>query len=165
LRGLIPSEIGSLSQLGSLYLYTNQLTGKIPFEIAKLHKQVLLHAYDNRLNGQINFPLASLPKLQQLFIHRNHFTGHLNQLFSFSPSSWNASSSELLNLDVSDNLFSGSIPSTLFLPHLQSISLSLNCFEHELPSSICEARYAGVISMDGLGSAKGCKNVVTVPFT
>jgi hypothetical protein len=68
-------------------------------------------------------------------------------------------------LDLSDNLFSGSIPSTLFLPHLASISLSLNCFEHELPSSICEATGADVISMDGLGSAKGCKNVIPVPFT
>jgi Leucine-rich repeat (LRR) protein len=160
LTGTIPSEIGSLSELETLYLDNNQLTGSIPSSFSKLFKLIWLHAYDNRLSGQITFPLASLPKLQQLFLHRNHFTGHLNQLFS-----WNASSSELLNLDVSDNLFSGSIPSTLFLPHLQSISLSLNCFEHELPSSICEVRDASVISMDGLGSAKGCKNVVTVPFT
>jgi hypothetical protein len=64
-----------------------------------------------------------------------------------------------------DNLFSGSVPSSLFLPHLESIALPLNCFEHELPSSICDARDAGTISMDGLGSATGCKNVVTVPFT
>jgi Leucine-rich repeat (LRR) protein len=165
LTGTIPCEIGSLSRLGLLYFHLNQLTGTIPLSFSNLLHLVWLHAYDNHLNGQITFPLASLPKLQQLFLHQNHFTGHLNHLFSSSPTSWNTSSSELLNLDVSDNLFSGSIPSSLFLPHLQSISLSLNCFEHELPSSICEARDAGVISMDGLGSAKGCKNVVTVPFT
>jgi Leucine-rich repeat (LRR) protein len=164
--GTIPSEIGSFLQLETISLFNNQFTGTLPLSISRLRNLTWLHAYDNRLSGQITFPLALLPKLEQLFLHRNHFTGHLNHLFRFSPDSpWNVSSSELLNLDVSDNLFSGSIPSTLFLPHLQSISLSLNCFEHELPSSICEASDAGVISMDGLGSAKGCKSVVTVPFT
>jgi Leucine-rich repeat (LRR) protein len=164
LTGTIPAEITSLSQLSSFYLSNNQLTGTIPASFSNLLKLVRLHLYDNRLSGVIAFELASFPQLQQLFIHQNHFTGHLNSLVS-SSSSWNASSSELLNLDVSDNLFSGSIPSTLFLPNLQSISLSLNCFEHELPSSICDASDAGVISMDGLGSAKGCKKVTTVPFT
>jgi hypothetical protein len=68
-------------------------------------------------------------------------------------------------LDLSDNLFSGSIPSTLFLPsRLQSISLSLNCFEDELPPAMCLATAVNVISMDGLGSAQGCKNVVSLPF-
>jgi Leucine-rich repeat (LRR) protein len=163
LTGTIPSEIGSLSQLSSLYLSNNQLTGTIPPSLSNLLNLVWLHLYDNHLNGQITSPLASLPQLRQLFLHRNHFTGHLDALVFFSP--WNSSSSKLLNLDVSDNLFSGSVPSALFLPHLESISLSLNCFEHKLSSSICEARDARVISMDGLGSAKGCKNVVTVPFT
>jgi Leucine-rich repeat (LRR) protein len=163
--GTIPFEIGSISQLVTLFLHNNQLTGSLPSSFSKLHRLVWLHAFDNHLSGQITFPLALLPQLQQLFLHQNHFTGHLNPIFSSSSEAWNASFSKLLNLDLSGNLFSGSIPSSLFLPHLRSISLSLNCFEHELPSSICEARDAGVISMDGLGSAKGCKNVVTVPFT
>jgi Leucine-rich repeat (LRR) protein len=165
LSGIIPFEIGSLLKLDSLLLDSNEFTGTLPPSLSNLLQLVSLHVYDNHLSGQITFPLALLPQLQQLFLHQNHFTGHLNPIFSSSSEAWNASFSKLLNLDVSGNLFSGSIPSSLFLPHLRSISLSLNCFEHELPSSICEARDVGVISMDGLSSAKGCKNVVTVPFT
>jgi Leucine-rich repeat (LRR) protein len=185
LTGAIPSEIGSLSQLGYLYLYENQLskvipteigylsqlsylslhsnllTGVIPSSISNLSSLIDLHLHHNQLAGSISFPLTSFPRLQQLFLHHNSFTGRLNDLF-LSPS---PNSSQLLNLDVSDNLLSGSIPSTLFLlSSLQSISLSLNCFEDELPLAMCDATGVTVISMDGLGSAEGCKNVVTLPF-
>jgi hypothetical protein len=34
-----------------------------------------------------------------------------------------------------------------------------------LPQTICDATSTEVISMDGLGSARGCKNVVNLPFT
>jgi Leucine-rich repeat (LRR) protein len=163
LTGTIPSEIGSLSLLGLLYLFGNHLSGTLPSSFSDLTGLNWLHLHENQLSGQLTLPLASLPRLERLFLHQNRFTGRLNDLISTSP--WNSSSSLLLNLDVSDNLFSGSIPSTLFLPHLQSISLSLNCFEHELPSTICEAMDAEVISMDGLGSSNGCKNVLTLPFT
>jgi Leucine-rich repeat (LRR) protein len=165
LTGTIPSELGSLYRLSSFYLDNTLLTGTIPSSISSLVNLAFLHLYHNHLTGSLTFQLTSFPYLEQLFLHRNQFTGHLHPLFSSSSASSSASSSQLFNLDLSDNLFSGSIPSTLFLPHLASISLSLNCFEHELTSSICQAAGADVISMDGLGSAKGCKNVVTLPFT
>jgi Leucine-rich repeat (LRR) protein len=164
LTGSIPSEIGLLLELMDIFLFKNQLTGTIPHSTSNLLNLVNLHVYQNHLNGRITFPLFSFPHLEQLFLHQNHLTGPLHLLFS-SPSSNTQFPSGLLNLDVSDNLFSSSIPSTLFLPQLQSISMSLNCFQHQLPSTICEATSAEVISMDGLGSAKGCKNIVTVPFT
>jgi Leucine-rich repeat (LRR) protein len=164
LTGAIPSEIGFLTRLTVLSLHNNQLTGGIPLLISNLFSLVNFHVHRNRLNGPITFQLTSFPRLQQLFLHHNSFTGPLDDLFSSSNHSF--SSSGLLNLDVSDNLFSGSIPSTLFLAsQLQSISLSLNCFEHELPQAICVATGANVISMDGLGSAEGCHSVVTLPFT
>jgi hypothetical protein len=164
LTGSLPSEIGSLSQLGFLYLDRNQLSGAIPSSFSNLAKLVHLSLHRNHLKGSITFQLTSFPRLQQIFLHQNCFTGQLDLLFS--SNALLLSSSNLLNLDLSDNLLSGSIPSSLFIaPHLQSISLSLNCFEHELPPAICEATSVNVISMDGLGSAEGCKNVLTLPFT
>jgi hypothetical protein len=165
LTGPIPSEIGSLIQLLDFYLDNNQLTGVVPSSLARMVTLAYLHLHRNHLKGSLTFPLTSFPQLQQLFLHQNRLTGSLHLLFpSLSPSS-SSNASRLLNLDVSDNLLSGSIPSSLFLAHrLQSISLSLNCFEHELPPTMCEATDANVISMDGLGSANGCKNVLTLPF-
>jgi Leucine-rich repeat (LRR) protein len=162
LTGPLPSEIGSLSLLHQLYLDNNHFVGAIPLSISSLVELVDLHLHHNQLSGPISLRLVSFPQLRQLFLHQNRFTGRLSLLF---PSNTSFPLSELLNLDVSDNLLSGSVPSALFLvPRLQSISLSLNCFEHHLPSAICEATNAHVISMDGLGSAKGCQQIVPLPF-
>jgi Leucine-rich repeat (LRR) protein len=165
LIGALPSEIGSLSRLSGLSLAYNQLTGAIPSSFTAMTALVNLHLQRNYLKGPISFSLSAFPRLQHLFLHQNRLTGSLNLLFSCSSSNASLSSLELLYLDVSDNFLSGSIPSTLFLPsRLQSISLSLNCFEDELPRAMCLATSVNVISMDGLGSAKGCRNVVTLPF-
>jgi Leucine-rich repeat (LRR) protein len=160
LTGPIPSQIGLLTSLEELDLSQNSLTGSIPSSIVNLKNLIRLRFYQNILRGEISFSLASFPRLQQLFLHQNRFYGRLQQLFS--PTS----NHSLLNLDLSDNRFSGSVPSQLFLlPHLQSISLSLNCFEHKLPLSMCQAVGVGVISMSGLGASSSCQHVVTVPFT
>jgi Leucine-rich repeat (LRR) protein len=165
LTGPIPSDIGLMTSLEELDLSQNILTGTIPSSVLNLKKLVRLRFYQNKLNGEINFPLTSFPSLQQLFLQQNHFHGPLHQLF-LSPTNTSLSNHPLLNFDVSDNRFSDSIPSQLFLlPQLQSVSLSLNCFENKLPSSICEAVSVGVISMSGLGTSSSCKHVVNVPFT
>jgi Leucine-rich repeat (LRR) protein len=163
LTGFIPSEFGSLVKLDSFSLANNQLTGTIPSSISNLHSLVTFQVHHNHLKGRINFQLSSYPSLEQLFLQQNHLTGSLHLLFSSSNSS--LPTSALLNLDLSDNLFSGSIPPPLFIPRLQSLSLSLNCFEQTLPHTICNATGAFVMSMDGLGSAKACKNVITLPLT
>lgn len=42
---------------------------------------------------------------------------------------------------------------------------SVNCFEEKLPSSVCEATNIEVMSLNGLGSAEGCQNIVKFPFS
>jgi Leucine-rich repeat (LRR) protein len=167
LSGQIPSEIGFLTSLDELDFSQNALTGSIPSSIDLLRNLIRLRFYQNHLDGEIVFLIHSFPSLQQLFLQQNQFHGTLHRLLSSStnaPSS--ISNHSLANLDVSDNRFSGSIPFQLFLlPRLQSLSLSLNCFEHKLPPSMCEARSVEVISMSGLGSSQDCKNLVKVPFT
>lgn len=52
-------------------------------------------------------------------------------------------------------------------PLLVIISLfdcSVNCFEEELPPSMCEARSLEVLSLNGLGAASRCKNFARIPF-
>jgi Leucine-rich repeat (LRR) protein len=176
LTGPIPANIGLLTSLEILDLSQNSLTGPLPSSITNMTNLVYLTAYQNNLHGKINFQLDSFPRLQQLFLQQNHFHGSLHQLFSttvtaqatavMGTTSSLSNHHPLINLDVSDNQLSGSLPSQLFLlPQLESISLSLNCFEHELPSSMCQAVGVRAISMSGLGSSNRCQNLVKVPFT
>ena len=51
LSGEIPSEIGNLTNLTSLWLYNNKLTGSIPPEIGQLVNLKSLHLLDNKLAG------------------------------------------------------------------------------------------------------------------
>ena len=53
LTGLIPSELGKLSNLDYLSLYRNQLTGTIPTELGDLPNLKVLYLADNELTGCI----------------------------------------------------------------------------------------------------------------
>ena len=74
LSGQIPAEIGSLTMLGELWLYTNELTGAIPAELGNLSNLTWLFVSDNNLSGQIPENLNNLT-LDRLWLHRNSFTG------------------------------------------------------------------------------------------
>jgi Leucine-rich repeat (LRR) protein len=164
LTGSIPSELGGCASLEEAQFTRNFLTGSLPSSLTNLTRLGVLYLQENQFSGDVTCQLASLPSLQQLFLQSNHFTGHLKDLFALNHSA--NTTNNLINLDVSGNLFSGMIPSDLFLfPRIKSISLSVNCLERQFPSSICEATSLNVLSMDGLESADGCPNVATVPFT
>eukprot|EP00957_Ditylum_brightwellii_P008697 660254-Ditylum_brightwellii.AAC.1 len=53
MKGSIPSEMGNLSNLTSLILSFNKITGTVPPEIANLTKLELLHLHNNRLQGTV----------------------------------------------------------------------------------------------------------------
>jgi Leucine-rich repeat (LRR) protein len=169
----IPSEIGSLTNLQLLDFSTNCLTGLIPSSLNNLFQLSNLGLSENHLSGQVPLSLSSFLSLEQLFIHKNQFTGDLDQLIpsassesdSENKSNFNFSSSVMINFDISDNQLTGTIPSALFLlPHLRTLSLSLNCFKDNLPSSMCNGIALEVIAMDGLGSAEKCKHSITLNF-
>jgi Leucine-rich repeat (LRR) protein len=163
LTSSFPSVLGSLTDLTFLSLSANSLTGTLPSSLNNLRKLNTLKLYQNRFRGKINFQLESFPQLEQFFVQKNHFHGTLDSFFS-NPE--NSPLSSIVYFDVSDNHFSGSIPANLFRhSNLSIISMSLNCFKDELPSTMCESSRAEVISMTGLGAANGCSNAVEIPFT
>jgi hypothetical protein len=162
LTGIIPSTLGDLSTVIYVRLNNNHLTGSIPSALSSLSNLKLLHLYKNHLHGKVSLLLQSMTLLEQLFIQGNDFTGNLYSLFSFQ----NISNSHLMNIDFSDNRFSGSIPKEIFqLPSLQTIALSSNCFNSKLPTTICEAFNVIVYSLDGLTAARDCKLSFSVPLT
>ncbi|XP_054778367.1 receptor kinase-like protein Xa21 [Prosopis cineraria] len=104
---IIPSAIGNVTNLQSLYLANSNLQGCIPKDIGNLHKLELLDIYDNYIGGP--FPSRKVPGcLGNSSLWKLDFSS--NKLTSPLPSSlW--SMEDILVLDLSSNAISGTIPS------------------------------------------------------
>ncbi|MBO1351433.1 MAG: putative Ig domain-containing protein [Hormoscilla sp. GUM202] len=76
LSGKLPSELGDLSSLQSLYLDHNSLSGTIPSELGDLSNLQFLHLNNNGLSGTIPSELGDLSSnLQQLWLYDNSLSG------------------------------------------------------------------------------------------
>jgi Leucine-rich repeat (LRR) protein len=162
LTGTIPSEIGLLTKLEYFDASSNRLSGSIPSGIENMYSLIFLDFSDNNLHGSISANIGQMKKLLQLFLDNNYLSG--------SISTWlengGYDNMSLVNIDLSNNRFSGSIPSNLFvLPNLETVALTKNCFSGTLPLSMCQATKVSVFSMDGLGAADGCKHTSSLFFS
>jgi hypothetical protein len=182
LTGQIPPELGVLVQLLDITVQSNIFTGALPHELSSLVHLQHLYLQDNMLTGPLLPKIGDLRDLQELFLFNNYFSQQLptelsqltslrvlrlqNNLLSGPLDGVFTANMTLENVDLSGNKFSGEIPSGIFdLPAAISIALSLNCFEGSLTGSMCNARNVSVLSMDGLGAAKDCKNSVQIPLS
>ena len=125
LSGEIPAELGSLTNLQVLNLYDNELSGTIPAELGQLTNLLWLVLSDNELSGEIPAELSRLTNLQVLDLYDNELSGtipaELGQL------------TNLLWLILSENILRGTIPAELSrLTNLQV----LNLYENELSGTI-----------------------------
>ncbi|XP_027917130.1 BRASSINOSTEROID INSENSITIVE 1-associated receptor kinase 1-like isoform X2 [Vigna unguiculata] len=84
ITGKIPIELGSLTNLVSLDLYSNKITGLIPDELANLKKLRFLRLNNNSLSGKIPVSLTNVDKLQVLDLSINNLTGDVPTNGSFS---------------------------------------------------------------------------------
>jgi Leucine-rich repeat (LRR) protein len=75
LKGTIPSSLGSLTRLVTLWLDYNNLKGTIPSSLASLTQLTDLNLEFNNLKGTIPSSLASLTKLTYLRLCGNALTG------------------------------------------------------------------------------------------
>ncbi|MCY3545020.1 MAG: hypothetical protein OXH22_13430 [Chloroflexi bacterium] len=75
LSGVIPSQLGSLPSLTTLYLHRNSLTGAIPPELGTLSNLQGLYIQHNQLTGEIPSQLGDLSNLIRLYILGNQLTG------------------------------------------------------------------------------------------
>ena len=129
LSGTIPGELGELSRLTGLGLWSNQLTGTIPRELGNLSNLVWLYLSDNELTGQIPPELGSLSNLQLLALWGNQLSGSV-------PSEL-ASLANLSELLLSFNWLSGTIPKELsYLSNLTYLGLGSNQLSGTIPSEL-----------------------------
>lgn len=128
LDGRIPSEIGQLTNLHTLWLEQNKLTGTIPIEIGSLDNIQRLALSYNSLNGELPSSLFNLKKLKELSIESNNFTGPLSSEFR--------NFTQIERLLVNNNNFSGILPLEIGnLVNLREIFFNNNNFEGCYPYS------------------------------
>ena len=75
LRGRIPLELGSLTNLEQLFLVDNHLSGAIPTELGRLTNLRKLSLFGNQLSGNIPSELELLTNLELLYLAPNQLSG------------------------------------------------------------------------------------------
>uniref|UniRef100_A0A1D1ZHC1 Receptor kinase-like protein Xa21 n=1 Tax=Anthurium amnicola TaxID=1678845 RepID=A0A1D1ZHC1_9ARAE len=130
LGGVLPTSIVNLStQLTSLKLEGNQISGSIPAEIEKLVNLTKLHMSKNLLTGPIPATIGKLQNLQSLELGGNKFSGGI-------PSSL-GKLSRLIKLSLGGNELEGTIPMDLGnCRNLQSLNLSSNRLNGIIPREV-----------------------------
>jgi Leucine-rich repeat (LRR) protein len=132
LGGSLPAEIRQMKALDSLYLSSTNLTG-IPEEIGALTQLTKLYINGNQLT-KLPAGFAKLTNLNILLLNNNQFAGRLD-VGTF------ANMNKLYYLDLGGNQFEGPIPPELFsLPAIQTLRLSDNKFSGAMPSVAVAAK-------------------------
>ncbi|XP_027355737.1 probable LRR receptor-like serine/threonine-protein kinase At2g16250 [Abrus precatorius] len=121
----IPSTLGNLTNLTSLYLSDNKLTGTVPDSLGQLLALSVLDLSGNSLSGFIPTSFAFLANLSSLDMSENFLSGPippgigtLSRLQYLNLSSNDLTSlpsqlgglTSLVDLDLSENSFSGGLP-------------------------------------------------------
>lgn len=128
LTGVMPAEIGNLTNLTELNLSRNLLTGHIPDNIENLTNLKSISLQKNQLTGQISSDISSLTNLEYLNLSFNSLQGQI-------PASI-ANLIKLVILDFQHNNLSGNIPIEFGeLVNLQKIKLGYNQLTGAIPYS------------------------------
>ncbi|KAF7851018.1 hypothetical protein BT93_L4751 [Corymbia citriodora subsp. variegata] len=117
LRGSLPEEIGTLKNLGELYVYGNKLSGKIPSSLGGCTSLVELYMQKNLFEGNISSFLSSLNGLQYIDLSSNNFSGPIPKFLE---------KFQLKYLNLSFNNFGGEVPSKGVFMNMSVISLEGN---------------------------------------
>ncbi|XP_077231838.1 uncharacterized protein LOC143864859 [Tasmannia lanceolata] len=134
LTGTIPLGLCSSNRLRTLILFKNFLFGSIPESFGTCLSLAKVRLGENYLNGSIPNGFLYLPQLYLVELQNNYLSGTFseNKRTSLSPT-------KLAQLNLSNNLLSGPLPSSVSnFSSLQILSLSENQFSGPIPPSIGE---------------------------
>ncbi|GLT65848.1 hypothetical protein SLA2020_382530 [Shorea laevis] len=102
LSGLLPLELGNMTNIFYLNLSHNRLSGEIPSTLGNCLMMEELYMQDNLFVGSIPSPFSALKSLHYLDLSRNNFSGQIPKYFQ------NLTLLQYLNLSF--NKFEGEVP-------------------------------------------------------
>ncbi|XP_027356985.1 probable LRR receptor-like serine/threonine-protein kinase At4g36180 [Abrus precatorius] len=144
LSGLIPASVGTMPKLQVLSLSLNQLSGSVPTSLF-----CNAHVRNVRLGFNAFTSISTPPSeecvgvLEVLDLKENH-------IVHASFPSWLTNATSLRVLDLSGNLFSGTLPVNIGnLFRLQELRVSNNSLSGGVPGSIVNCRLLQVIDLQG----------------
>ncbi|XVF82921.1 hypothetical protein PTKIN_Ptkin16aG0090100 [Pterospermum kingtungense] len=154
LDGILPTSISNLStSLQYLYLSNCKIKGSIPMEIGNLSNMIVLSLFSNELSGYIPAPIGRLKYLQGLFLYNNMLEGTLSPevcglkgfyYLSLGANGLNGPLPTCLGnltflryLSLQSNKFHSTLPSTFWsLNNILAVDLSSNNLSSSLPLDI-----------------------------
>jgi hypothetical protein len=168
LEGTVSSDLGNLKILKGLHLFENDFVGDFPPGLAQLSFLAFARVQRNRFTGPFPSALGQLEQLTEVWFFENKFTGtipsevgrlsrcidfriHTNPGITGPIPDLNETLStrvgelvELIQLRVSTNRLTGSIPSEIQkLTKLRFFWSHLNLFNGSMPNEICDNRAPG----------------------
>ncbi|KAK4799123.1 hypothetical protein SAY86_024488 [Trapa natans] len=150
LSGQLVSQLGQLTNLQYLELYSNKINGIIPDELGNLTNLVSLDLYLNNLTGHIPTTLGKLTKLRFLRLNNNSLTGTIPMLLT--------TVNTLQVLDLSNNKLTGDVPVngsfSLFTP-ISFVGNNLNALPVTPPPPISPAPPASSSGSSATGAIAG----------
>lgn len=118
MNGSVPDGIAKLPNLESLLIWDNFFSGILPQELGKHSKLKWVDVSTNDFVGVIPPDICSGGELTRLMLFSNYFSGQLSSI---------SNCSSLVRVRLEDNLFSGGIPSNIFLAsNLEHFNVSNN---------------------------------------
>ncbi|OWM88836.1 hypothetical protein CDL15_Pgr020790 [Punica granatum] len=139
ISGGLPSTIGNLINLESVFMGMNNISGNIPSEIGNLARLKILHLGWNEFSEEIPHTMGNLSMLTHLSLRSNRLQGAI-------PSSLSKCRSLLL-LNLGDNKLSGAIPPEIM--EISSLSIradfSSNNLIGELPLEVGNLKNLGAL--------------------
>ncbi|KAK4366281.1 hypothetical protein RND71_014161 [Anisodus tanguticus] len=127
------------TQLESILLSSNSLTGSIPSGVSGFQSLQSLLLSSNNLNGTIPSWISSLPSLRYLDLSNNHFSGQIEEF----------KSEKLFWINLGNNHLQSPIPNSLLNQHrLMFLNLSSNNFSDNLKFSMfSNSRILGTLDL------------------
>ncbi|KAJ6376200.1 hypothetical protein OIU77_001046 [Salix suchowensis] len=109
LQGTMPSTFSKYNSLQYLNLGGNELEGKISPSIINCTMLEVLHLGNNKIEDTFPYFLEALSELQILILQSNKLQGSVN-----GPPAYDSAFSKLQIFDISNNNFSGPLPTRYF---------------------------------------------------